>query len=164
MPVWLASLLGVGDPSGGLVGRILAFIPNPEEKAKAQAEMQKTILEAAFQAESDQRKIDATEASSSSLFVAGWRPAVGWLCVLTLAYQWMLVPAAIWIVGVAHAHNPAFNLPAFPKLGSDETQTLLYALLGIGTLRTADKVTATLTGTSSALTKGIKGVFSRGGG
>jgi len=135
MPTWLVNLLG-----GGLIDKILAFIPNPEEKAKAQQQMQAALLEAAIKAESEQRDIDKQEAASASVFVAGWRPAVGWLCVATLAYQWMLAPLLTWAMNLAALHWSVAT-PQLPTLNSSDTQTLLYALLGIGGLRTVDKIT-----------------------
>ena len=135
MPTWLVNLLG-----GGLIDKILAFIPNPEEKAKAQQQMQAALLEAAIKAESEQREIDKQEAASASVFVAGWRPAVGWLCVVTLAYQWMLAPLLTWTANWA-ALSWGWTTPQLPTLNSSDTQTLLYALLGIGGLRTVDKIT-----------------------
>ncbi len=129
MPVWLANLLG-----GGLIDKILSFIPNPEEQAKAKLEMQKALFDAATQAESEQRAIDKVEAESPSLFVAGWRPAVGWLCVATLAYQWLAVPLLGWLVV-----ELGWRSAALPRLDSGDTQTLLYALLGVASLRTAEK-------------------------
>lgn len=135
MPTWLVNLLG-----GGLIDKILAFIPNPEEKAKAQQQMQAALLDAAVKAESEQREIDKQEAASASVFVAGWRPAVGWLCVVTLAYQWMLAPLLTWTANWA-ALSWGWTTPQLPTLNSSDTQTLLYALLGIGGLRTVDKIT-----------------------
>ena len=135
MPTWLVNILG-----GGLIDKILAFIPNPEEKAKAQQQMQAALLEAAIKAESDQRDINRQEAASASVFVAGWRPAVGWLCVMTLAYQWMLAPLLTWSFNLAALHWGVAT-PQLPTLDSNDTQTLLYALLGIGGLRTVDKIT-----------------------
>lgn len=131
MPTWLVNLLG-----GGLIDKVLSFIPNPEEKAKAQAEMQRALVDAAVKAESEQREIDRVEAANPSIFVAGWRPAVGWLCVATLFYQWVIVPTASWLLLAA-----GITLPPLPHLESEDTQTLLYALLGIGGLRTIDKIT-----------------------
>jgi Holin of 3TMs, for gene-transfer release len=133
MPTWLMNLLG-----GGLIDKVLSFIPNPEERARAQAEMQKALLDAAVKAESEQRDINKAEAANPALFVAGWRPAVGWLCVMTLFYQWVIVPTTSWLFlafGVV--------LPPLPHLEGQDTQTLLYALLGIGGLRTIDKVAGT---------------------
>ena len=131
MPTWLINILG-----GGLIDKVLSFIPNPEEKAKAQAEMQRALLDAAVKAESEQRQINLEEARSASLFVAGWRPAMGWLCVVTLFYQWVVVPSVSWAFQAA-----GMVLPPLPHLASQDTQTLLYALLGIGGLRTVDKIT-----------------------
>jgi holin (3TMs family) len=74
------------------------------------------------------------------VFVAGWRPAVGWLCVVTLAYQWMLAPFLTWCANWA-AVALGWTIPQLPHLDSNDTQTLLYALLGIGSLRTVDKIT-----------------------
>ena len=135
MPTWLINLLG-----GGLIDKVLAFIPNPEEKAKAQAEMQKALLDAAVKAESDQRDINKVEASNPSMFVAGWRPAVGWLCVITLAWQWLFAPMLTWGANWT-ALAWGWTIPQLPVLNSSDTQTLLYALLGIGGLRTVDKMT-----------------------
>ncbi len=135
MPTWLINILG-----GGLIDKVLAFIPNPEEKAKAQAEMQRALLDAAVKAESEQRQINLEEAKTASLFVAGWRPAVGWLCVGTLFWQWMVAPMLTWAANWA-AVAWDWTIPQLPVLNSNDTQTLLYALLGIGGLRTVDKIT-----------------------
>ena len=72
----------------------------------------------------------------SGFVTFGWRPAVGWLCVATLAYQWVLAPTLSWLF-VATGHD----LTPLPVLGRDDAQTLLYALLGIGGLRSIDKMT-----------------------
>lgn len=147
MPAWLVNLLG-----GGLIDKVLSFIPNPEEKAKAQREMQVALLDAAIRAESDQREINKVEAANPSLFVAGWRPAVGWLCVATLAYQWLAAPTVSWIIVVT-----GHDLMPLPVLGRDDAQTLLYALLGIGGLRTIDKMTGS--DTAAIAGKGLLGAL-----
>jgi hypothetical protein len=147
MPTWLVNLLG-----GGIIDKILSFIPNPEEKAKAQREMQAALLDAAIKAESEQRDINKVEAANPSMFVAGWRPAVGWLCVATLAYQWMVAPTISWLFVVA-----GHDLTPLPVLGHDDAQTLLYALLGIGGLRSIDKITGSETAAVGA--KGLLGAL-----
>jgi hypothetical protein len=121
---------------GPIVQKILDFIPDPAERQKQQFALMQAAQEAAARADADQRDIDKAEAASPSVFVAGWRPAVGWLCVLTLAYQWMAAPLLTWALTIAGA-----TVPAFPVLNGSDTQTLLYALLGIGGLRTVDKIT-----------------------
>jgi len=150
MPSWLVNLLG-----GGLIDKILSFIPNPEEKAKAQREMQAALLDAAIKAESEQRDINKVEAASPSMFVAGWRPAVGWLCVITLFYQWVAAPFLKWLFDLAALHY-GMAIPELPRLDSQDTQTLLYALLGIGGLRTIDKMTGAGTTSIASLWSTLK--------
>lgn len=145
MPTWLVNLLG-----GGIIDKVLSFIPNPEEKAKAQREIQSALMEAAIKSESEQRDINKVEAANPSMFVAGWRPAVGWLCVFTLAYQWIIAPTTIWLAAAC-----GWDLPMLPQLNKDDAQTLLYALLGIGGLRSIDKMTG-----GDTVAVGAKGLLS----
>lgn len=155
MPTWLLSLLG-GE--GGIVQTIASFIPNPAEAAKAAADLQGKIITAFLQADADQREINKVEAASPSMFVAGWRPAVGWLCVSTLAWTWTVAPILTWVLVVCHVNMPT----PLPQLSNDEAQTLLYALLGVGGFRTVEKLggVETLktagTGLIAKLTKGIQ--------
>lgn len=130
MPQWLINLLG-----GGIIDKVLSFIPNPEERAKADRELRAALFDAAVKAESEQREINKVEAANPSMFVAGWRPAVGWLCVATLAYQWIVAPSVSWVFVVG-----GWDLVPLPVLGKDDAQVLLYALLGLGGLRTLDKM------------------------
>jgi hypothetical protein len=110
------------------------LVPDTNAAAKAKEELAATAQQAQIQAASDQREINKTEAANASIFVAGWRPAVGWLCVATLAYDWIGVPSITWWAALFHV-----VVPALPHLDTNETQALLYALLGIGGLRTVDK-------------------------
>lgn len=157
MPTWLVNILG-----GGVIDKVLSFIPNPEEKQKAQLEMQSALMKAAVDAESEQRQTNIQEAKSASVFVAGWRPAVGWLCVVTLFYQWVLVPLLTWVFDLVAVHS-GFAIPELPHLDSNDTQTLLYALLGIGGLRTVDKITGndTVAVGLGKVGQAMKGVISR---
>lgn len=126
------AIAAVAKVGGSLIDRLVPDTNAREaEKAAFDLEVQKE-LNAAL---SDQREINKVEAGSASIFVAGWRPAVGWLCVITLAYQWIFAPTVSWLF-VATGHD----LIPLPVLGKDDAQTLLYALLGIGSLRTIDKM------------------------
>jgi hypothetical protein len=164
MPVWLMSLLG-GD--GGLIKTIASFIPNPAEQAKAAAELQAKVVEAYLAADADQREINKVEAASASMFVAGWRPAVGWLCVVTLAYSWVVAPLISWILAFTGHDGQIVNgvwvpMAPLPTLGTADSQTLLYALLGLGSLRTIDKVggvdTRSVGGVIAAVKQGVAAV------
>ena len=72
-------------------------------------------------------------AKHRSIFVAGWRPAIGWVAALGLAYQYLVLPFA----GLINAY---LKLPAdLPNLESDQLMTLVLALLGLGGMRTYEK-------------------------
>ncbi len=117
------------------------FFPDPEKKAAAQLEllkMQQSGELATLAASTDLAKaqiaVNQEEAKSGNLFIAGWRPAVGWVCVVALAYQYIVAPLAPWLLNAFGLHVPA--LP-----GLDETLwQLLSGMLGFGALRTFEKV------------------------
>lgn len=152
MPSWLVDLLNPGGAVGTLINTVASFIPNPEEKAKAQLAMQQAIITAALTADSEQRAINAQEAKSGSLFVAGARPATMWLCVITLAWSWLLAPFVTWFAQLFNAH-----IPSLPIINQGEAQTLLYALLGLGAYRTVDKMIP------GGATSAITGIFKKKG-
>ncbi|MCP3867037.1 MAG: hypothetical protein GY703_02885 [Gammaproteobacteria bacterium] len=77
------------------------------------------------------------EARHSSIFVAGWRPALGWLTVFLLAYAWV-VRDLILIILLAMDEQGIAN--GLPQVNSEEMLTLVFALLGLGATRTYEKV------------------------
>ncbi|MCP3868321.1 MAG: hypothetical protein GY703_09555 [Gammaproteobacteria bacterium] len=77
------------------------------------------------------------EAKHPSVFVAGWRPALGWLCVLLLAYAWIF--RDFIHVGLAMAGHVKI-LEILPQVESGEMLTLVFALLGLGATRTFEKI------------------------
>lgn len=102
----------------------------------------------AYKAETDrlatQTDINKEEAKSSSLFVSGWRPAVGWVCVTALAYQFLLFPMAQWFWSAAQAANwVSLGLVPPPPLDTGLLMTLITGMLGIGGMRSFDKLNGT---------------------
>jgi hypothetical protein len=91
-------------------------------------------LNADLQPATGQIEVNKAEAASQSLFVAGWRPAIGWVCGAAIAFKFILGPAAV--VGMAMAGHP-ITLPVFDFT---EMSTILLAMLGLGGLRTVEKV------------------------
>jgi hypothetical protein len=118
---------------GSIVQKVLDLIPDPNARAKAAEEYQRAILDAANKADADQREINKVEAASSSIFVAGWRPAIGWVCALALGFQYLLRPLIGWAAGIWWP-----QLPALPGL-DDSLWQLMFGMLGLGTLRTFEK-------------------------
>src|SRR5690348_13208365 len=119
-----------------VVGKVLDRII-PDKGAAAEAKLKLLELQqsgelARLASETElakgQLEINKVEAASSSLFVSGWRPGVGWICALALAYQFFIRPALI-----------TFGKPA-PDLAMGDLLTILLGLLGLGGLRTAEKI------------------------
>lgn len=109
------------------------IIPDKDAREKAQAELLRAAQDADFQLALGQLKINEAEATNSSWFVAGWRPAVGWVCVVGLSYNFLIYPMLTWLVAGAHLQFTP------PGLVSENLMELVLGMLGLGALRTAEK-------------------------
>jgi|TARA_R110000796_G_scaffold229738_2_gene347215 hypothetical protein len=78
-----------------------------------------------------QTKINAVEAQHRTLFVAGWRPFIGWICGVALAYNFVIRDLFIWVTQTTEAP---------PALQMDHLMTVLLGMLGLGGLRTYEKI------------------------
>lgn len=77
--------------------------------------------------------VNAVEAASTSLFVAGWRPFIGWICGFALVWQYILAPMIAFACAI-------FNHPVpLPTLDSSALMSLLLTMLGMGAMRSFDK-------------------------
>jgi len=123
-------MFGIGDAVAAGLRVLDKFIPDPAEKAKAEAALRADLM-AWDKAQTD---VNAAEAQSSSLFVAGWRPLIGWICGASLAWQFVVMPMGLWSAAVFGVH-----LPTPPSLDGMLWE-LMFALLGMGGLRTFEKI------------------------
>jgi hypothetical protein len=105
-------------------------LPDPQAKAKAIAD----VLGLLQQSDLGQMEVNRQEAAHASMFVAGWRPFIGWCCGLALAYQFIAAPIAIWI-GFVVGHP----VPKPPTL-DDNLWQLMFGMLGMGALRSFEKL------------------------
>lgn len=133
-------MAGLIDTSGLLAGagKILdQLFTSDEEKAKAKLAMaQLEQLPALKQAE-----ITLQEAKHKSLFVAGWRPAVGWVCAAGFAYQFVLRPLLAWVLMILQGLGVVEVVPeTLPLLSLTDLGAIFLALLGYGTARTVEKI------------------------
>ena len=122
-------MFGIGDAVAAGLRVLDKFIPDPAEKAKAEAALRADLM-AWDKAQTD---VNAAEAQSSSLFVAGWRPAVGWVCCAALTWTYILQPIA------AFALAQLGYLTALPRLDMGEMMPILLGMLGLGGLRSWEK-------------------------
>lgn len=115
--------------------------PNPEDKAKAMLELEKLKQSgelAQLAADTDlmkgQMEINKTEATSSNLFIAGWRPFIGWICGVALLYHFILQPFFAFVLA-----NTGHTV-VLPTFDIDSLYTILMGMLGLGVMRSVEKV------------------------
>ena len=106
------------------------FIPDKNLKMKLQKEMTMAFHDANLA----QIELNKQEAAHKNIFVAGWRPFVGWICGIALAYHFILSPI---IETVLIASGITINLPSFEF---SQLSSILMGMLGLGGLRTYEKM------------------------
>ena len=117
--------------------KILDMIPNPEARAKAKQELTLELIKIEAQQNMAQVELNKQEASHSSIFVAGWRPFIGWVGGFSLAWTFLVQPMLVWLVTVMGYAG------TFPVLDTGPLLTLVFAMLGVGTMRSFDKYSGT---------------------
>lgn len=108
------------------------WMPDPQKKAEAEMELFKMAQAGDLQKVIGQLQINAEEAKSQSIFVAGWRPFSGWVGGCGLAYAAIVQPALVWLSTVK-------GWPIPPNIDSEILMYVLGGMLGLGTLRTYEK-------------------------
>jgi hypothetical protein len=115
----------------GIMGGLDALFTSDEERAKAALELEKVLQQPHIL----QAMTNIEEAKHSSVFVAGWRPFIGWVAGIGLAYNFLLYPFAGLVTQYV---DPTIELPQLTSAG--ELMTLVLSLLGLGGLRTYEKI------------------------
>lgn len=151
------NLLGIGAVVEG-VGKIADDLFTSDEE-RLKVSLQEKIIDA--QLMQGQMAINQEEAKHASVFVAGWRPAIGWVGAAALAYQFLVYPLLVWLwallqaKGVIPCHiDPSvipvdkiaqctFNEP--PELSTDALWVIISGMLGIAGMRSFDKAKGTAT-------------------
>jgi hypothetical protein len=121
---------------GPIVDKLLDLIPDPTARARAEEEYRKALLAAAIRETAENREINKAEAAHRSIFVAGWRPFFGWMSGFLVLYAYFIRPLLVWAL-LVWAPDQAGKLPEFPL---EYVWELIFGLLGIGGLRTLEKV------------------------
>jgi|TARA_R100001510_G_scaffold54375_1_gene57011 phenylpyruvate tautomerase PptA (4-oxalocrotonate tautomerase family) len=124
----LANLIG---PATQLLDK---FIEDKDQKAALAHEISTMAERHAQELAKGQIEVNKMEAASSSMFVAGWRPAVGWICALGFASNFILIPMANFALALASIEVQ------IPMIDTTQMMPVLMGMLGLGTLRTVEKV------------------------
>ena len=130
---WFSRLVSgpVVDTATGVANIIDRFVETPDERAAMDVVLRRLELEPM----KAQAEINKMEAQHRSMFVAGARPALLWVCVAALAWQFVIYDLASWAMLV---FSP--GTPPLPILnGTDQIMTLVTALLGIAGMRSYEK-------------------------
>ena len=117
-----------------VTGILDKFIEDKDAKNAMAHEIATMAEKAAHEAAMAQVEVNKAEAQHKSIFVAGWRPFVGWTCGIALAYHFVLAPLILFGVGIS-----GVEIPALPEFDMGSLMTVLMGMLGLGGLRTYEK-------------------------
>lgn len=129
------------NPIGAIVAAVGGVIDDlhTSDKERLDAEIELRKVDAGLL--QGQMEVNKVEAASSSLFVAGWRPAIGWIGAVALGYQFLLYPLLVWVWALLQARGQVpNNLQPPPMLDTEALWVVLSGMLGIAGLRSVEKV------------------------
>jgi hypothetical protein len=113
------------------VSKILdKFVADKDLKAKLQHELNTEL----HKANMAQLEVNKVEAAHKNMFVAGWRPFVGWCCASALAYHFILQPILVFVLSIS-----GYQV-ALPEFDMSSLLSVLLGMLGLGGMRTIEKV------------------------
>ena len=123
-------MLGIADSVIGVAGKVLdKFVEDKDLKTKLNAALKQQMISLDIA----QAQANIEQAKHPSIFVAGARPAIMWICALGLGWQFILAPISSWII------LTWYPMVTLPMLETGELTSLVLALLGLGGMRTAEK-------------------------
>lgn len=130
-PAIVGALLG-GENNP--ISKLINLIPDPNEKRKMQQELELHFMQAVAQLDTAQMDINKTEAATGNMFIAGWRPFIGWVCGFALAWTYVGSPFAVFVL----SFTPYSNV-VLPNIANDQLFELVLGMLGMSGLRTFEK-------------------------
>lgn len=130
----LNPIAGIIEGVGSVIGDLVTT-----DKERMTLEIEAAKVEAGLLA--GQMEVNRVEAASASVFVAGWRPACGWIGAAAMGYQFLLYPMLVWAWALAQGFGwlPGGLKPP-PMLDTDALWVILTGMLGIAGARTFEKI------------------------
>ena len=119
---------------GPVTGLLDKFIEDKDAKNALAHEISTMADRHAQELAKGQLEVNKIEASSSSIFVSGWRPAVGWVCVLGMAGNFIVIPISNFILALVD------SAVTIPLIDTATMMPLLMGMLGLGAMRSAEKI------------------------
>lgn len=109
-------------------------LQNRTEIEKIQLQMQADAAKAVQSEVQRQIDVNLAEAQNRSVFIAGWRPAVGWVCAGAFGYSYIVQPFLTFALAAFHR-----DVSAVPHLDLSGMMPVLLGMLGLAGLRSYDK-------------------------
>lgn len=119
---------------GPVTGLLDKFIEDKDQKAALAHEIATMAERHAQERAMAQVETNKVEAAHRSIFVAGWRPFIGWTCGISLAWHFVLSPVVVFVTAWI-----GIEMPDLPTFDMDSLMTVLLGMLGLGGLRTFEK-------------------------
>ena len=119
---------------GPVTGLLDKFIEDKDQKAQLAHDLATMAERHAQELAQGQLEINKAEAQHRNIFVAGWRPFIGWTCGVALAWHFVISPFVIFGASMA-----GVELPELPEFDMGSLMTVLMGMLGLGGLRTFEK-------------------------
>lgn len=127
-------MLGIADSVIGVAGKILdKFVEDKDLKTKLEAELKTQLVSLDLA----QAQANIEQAKHPSIFIAGARPAIMWICAFGLGWQFVFLPVAIWYMTISG------QAVILPDIETEGLMSLTLALLGLGGMRTFEKKNGT---------------------
>ena len=117
-----------------ITGLLDKFIPDADLKNKLAFQVATMAETHAQELAKGQIEINKAEATHKSIFVAGWRPFIGWTCGVALCWHFVLQPVTLFVCSYI-----GLTIPELPSFDMGSLLTILGGLLGLGGLRTYEK-------------------------
>jgi len=118
---------------GPVTGLLDKFIEDKDQKNKLAHEIATMADKHSHEIAKSQIEVNKEEAKSRSWWIAGWRPACGWICTLAMGYHFIIQPFLIFFLAL---FGMKMDLPSFDM---DTLMTVLLGMLGLGGLRSFEK-------------------------
>lgn len=118
---------------GPVTGLLDKFIEDKDQKARLAHDLATMAEKHAQEINKAQLEVNKVEAGHSSLFVSGWRPACGWVTVLGMAGNFMVIPFTNFVLALLEIDV------TIPLIDTATMMPVLMGMLGLGGLRTYEK-------------------------
>jgi hypothetical protein len=127
-------MIGIDDAIAQGLKIFNKFIPDKGQQAEFENQYRLALLEADTRIVEAQLEVNKAEAENPNLFASCWRPFIGWICGIAMAYHFILQPLLIFLLSI---NGQLVTLPSF---NMDSLNTVLFGMLGLGGMRSYEKV------------------------